>query len=250
MFSLGQHPALEDQDVTHRRVWRRKLWGSRQAPALEAVARVQKGARSRSPRASARHRQLLRSDAQTAAAKRARHQNVVRRGVRHLHRLKPAEHGGGGKGTNAGLQRRRTEGPWSRSGTTVHLGVGGSGPKTHHGRNEAGRGTGAALGSHGRVAQAVDRGEVRDGQTLPSRQHFPATAVQGHSRRGVAASALCGGEGAGSVTSRKKARTGTSKRHWRENFKTGWRLRTCWNRRIFWRRRERTRDRRHGKLCW
>ena len=36
------------------------LLGSRQAPALEAVARVQKGARSRSPRASARHRQLSR----------------------------------------------------------------------------------------------------------------------------------------------------------------------------------------------
>ena len=49
-----------NQDVTHRRVWRRKLWELRQAPALEAVARVQKGARSRSPRASARHRQLSR----------------------------------------------------------------------------------------------------------------------------------------------------------------------------------------------
>ena len=53
-------------------------------------------------------------------------------------RLKPAERSGGGKGTNAGLQRRSaTEGPWSRSWTTVHLGVGWSGPRTHHRRNEA-----------------------------------------------------------------------------------------------------------------
>ena len=43
-----------------RRVWRRKLRECWQAPALKAVARVQKGARSRSPRASARHRQLSR----------------------------------------------------------------------------------------------------------------------------------------------------------------------------------------------
>ena len=51
------------------------------------------------------------SDAQTAAAKRTRHQNLVRRRVRHLHRLKPAERSGGGKGTTAGLQRRSaTEG--------------------------------------------------------------------------------------------------------------------------------------------
>ena len=88
--------------------------------------------------------------------------------------------------------------------------MGGSGPRTHHGKNEAGRGTGAALGSHGRVEHAVDRGEVRDGQTLSNRQDFPATAVQGHSRRRDPASALCGGEGAGSVARRKKARTGTS----------------------------------------
>ena len=39
------------------------------------------------------------SDAQTAAAKRARRQNL-------LHRLKPAERSCAGKGTNAGLQRR------------------------------------------------------------------------------------------------------------------------------------------------
>ena len=89
------------------------------------------------------------------------------------------------------------------------VGVGGSGPRTHHGRNDAGKGTGAALGSHGRVEQAVD-GEVRDGQTRSNRQDFPATAVQGHSRRRDAASALCGGEEAGSVTRRKKAGTGTS----------------------------------------
>ena len=58
----------------------------------------------------------------TATAKRARHQNFVRRRVRHLHRLKPAERSGGSKGTNAGPQRRSAiEGPWSRSGTTVHL---------------------------------------------------------------------------------------------------------------------------------
>ena len=37
--------------------------------------------------------------------------------------------------------------------------------------DEAGRGTGAALG-----------GEVRDGQTLSNRQDFSATAVQDHSR--------------------------------------------------------------------
>ena len=80
-------------------------------------------------------------------------------------------------------------------------------------RNEAGRGTGAALGSHGRVEQAVNRGEVRNGQTLSNRQDFPATAVQGHRpplRRRDAASASCGGEGAGSLARRKKARTGTS----------------------------------------
>ena len=54
---------------------------------------------------------------------------------------------GGGKGRNAGsLRRSATEGPWSLSGTTVHLGVGGSGPRTHHCRDEAGRGTGAPLG--------------------------------------------------------------------------------------------------------
>ena len=51
---------------------------------------------------------------------------------------------------------------------------------------------------------------MRDGQTLSNRQDFPGTAVQGHSRRRDAASALCGGEGAGSVTRRKIARTGTS----------------------------------------
>ena len=85
----------------------------------------------------------------------------------------------------------------------VHLGVGGFGPRTHHGRNEAGRGTGAALVSHGTVEQAVDRGKVRYGQTLSNRQDFPATAVQGHSRRRNAASAFCSGEGAGSVTRRK-----------------------------------------------
>ena len=54
------------------------------------------------------------SGAQTAAAKRARHQNLVRRRARHLHRLKPAERSGGGKGTNAGLQRRSAiNGPWA-----------------------------------------------------------------------------------------------------------------------------------------
>ena len=61
------------------------------------------------------------NDARTAA-KRARHQNFVRRRVRHLHRFKPAARSGGGKRTNAGPQRRSApEGPWSRSGTTVHL---------------------------------------------------------------------------------------------------------------------------------
>ena len=93
-----------------------------------------------------RRRQLSRN-AQTAAAKRARHQNFVRRRVRHRRRLKPAERSGGG--AVRGLQQRSaTEGPWSRFGTTVHLGVGGFDPRTHHGRNEVGRGTGAALGSH------------------------------------------------------------------------------------------------------
>ena len=37
------------------------------------------------------------SDAHTAPAKRARHQNLVRRRVRHLHRLQPAERSDGGK---------------------------------------------------------------------------------------------------------------------------------------------------------
>ena len=60
---------------------------SRQAPALEAVARVQK--------------------------KRAGHQNLVRRRVRHHHRLKPAERSGCGKGTNPGLQRRSTPLIWA-----------------------------------------------------------------------------------------------------------------------------------------
>ena len=102
----------------------------------------------------------------------------MRRRVRHRRRLKPAEPSGGG--AVRGLQQRSaTEGPWSRFGTTVHLGVGGFDPRTHHGRNEAGRGTGAALGSHATVEQAVDRGKVRDGQTLSNRQDFPATAVQG-----------------------------------------------------------------------
>ena len=106
----------------------------------------------------------------------------MRRRVRHRRRLKPAERSGGGA-VRGPQQRSATEGPWSRFGTTVHLGVGGFDPRTHHGRNKAGRGTGAALGSHATVEQAVDRGKVRDGQTLSNRQDFPATAVQGHSRR-------------------------------------------------------------------
>ena len=103
-----------------------------------------------------------------------------------------------------------TRRPRSRPATTVHLGVGGRGPRTHHRRDEAGRGTGAALGSHGRAEQAVDRGEVRGDQTLPNRQDFSATAVQGLSRRRNAASASCGGETAENVALRRKARTGSS----------------------------------------
>ena len=40
---LERTSAKESGGVTHRRVWRRKLWGSRQSQALEAVAPVQKG---------------------------------------------------------------------------------------------------------------------------------------------------------------------------------------------------------------
>ena len=58
-----------------------------------------------------------RSDAPSADAKRARHQNFVPRRVQHLRRPQPVERSGGGKGTKAGLQRRSaTEGPWSRAG--------------------------------------------------------------------------------------------------------------------------------------
>ena len=130
----------------------------------------------------------------------------------------------GGGGAVRGPQRRSaTEGPWSRFGTTVHLGVGGFDPRTHHGRNEAGRGTGAALGSHGTVHQAVDRGKVRDGQTLSNRQDFPATAVQGHSRRRNAASALCGARRRWKRHKEKVSKDKDFERHWHENFETGWR---------------------------
>ena len=83
-----------------------------------------------------------------------------------------------------------------------------------------GRGAGAALGSHGRVEQAVDRGEVRDGQTLLNRQDFPATAVQGHSavetlQRYVVVKAWKRKE--------KECKDRDLERHWHENFKTGWR---------------------------
>ena len=52
-------------------------------------------------------------------------------------------------------QRGRGHGSW----TTVHLGVGGSGPRTHHGRNDAGEECRSRITR--RVEQAVDRGEVR-----------------------------------------------------------------------------------------
>ena len=64
------------------------------------------------------------------------------------------------------------EGSWSRTGTTVHLGVGGADPRTHHGRDKARRGIVAALGSHGRAEQTVDRGGVQ-GQALSNRQDQP-----------------------------------------------------------------------------
>ena len=113
----------------------------------------------------------LTGDAQTLAAKLGRHQKLVRHRVRHLHRPQPLERG---KSPDAGQQRRSaTKGPWSRSGTTVHLGVGRSGPRIHHGRDEAGRGTGAVLESHGRVEQAVDRRQVQgDQSTVESTRHI------------------------------------------------------------------------------
>ena len=172
----------------------------------------------------------------------------MRRRVRHQHRLKPAERISGGKGTNGGLQQRSaTEGPWSRSGR---------GPRTHHGRNESGRGICAAVGAHGTVEQIVDRGQVLDGQTLSNRQYCPATVVQGHFRRRDVASALCGEEGAGSVTRRKKARTGASNGTGTRTSRLvgGHEVRSEDSARekvletsFFLRRRERTRDRRHGQ---
>ena len=67
--------------------------------------------------------------------------------------------------------------------------------RTHHKRNEAGRGTGAALGAHGKVEQAVDRGEV-----LRVR-HAVEQAMQ---------------------TLQEASKNRDLELRWHENFKTGW----------------------------
>ena len=102
-------------------------------------------------------------------------------------------------------------------GTIVHLGLGGSDPGDHHGRDAAGE-TLAPLSAHLEELNTVDRGQVQDGQALSDRPDLPANAVQSHSPRRGAVSAF----GCGKVFGRAAGRKEVLERHQHQSSHTGW----------------------------